>query len=1217
MTNSKRRKLLLSVASIFAAFTIGFTGCGQPVDSGSDSGSSGGKDPVIENPSYLEEGVAESTSSVSGFVEKGGKFYSDYETLDDAHEAGQRLNVRVAEEGIVLLKNENDALPLTKDERNVSLFGIKSVDIQTGGGGSGSGYAGRYGIEAATLESSMEEAGFSVNKKLLTLYRQNLSAMSYSVSTAGGDQTLTLELPLSYYSNLVTRTYGSYNDAAIITFARTGAEGYDLLMHDVPGHSDTSEHVLTLSDAEKDLIKHAKANFDKVIVLINSSNIMEVGELNAPKTKDNLGVDAILHIGHVGNDGATAIGRILNGSVNPSGHTVDIWSKDFTKDPSWTNFGDQVQNGLDNYLYLNGEDTGFRSVEYREDIYNGYRFYETVATDMDAKTAGSGESWYQENVVYPFGYGLSYTTFDWEICKDIAPNAKITAANQTITVKIKVTNTGLVAGKDVVQIYASQPYTKGGIEKASRVLVGFEKTKLLQPGQSQTVTIKFAAQDMASFDWNDKNENGFVGYELEAGAYVITANSNSHDVKASITRTVEKTITCATDLDTGNEIVAAFSQTEGELADYNSTNDALVNNLLSRANEMTQPASSTKEDRSVSQAFVDMMEGGKNYKAYQDDEDDPWYVSQVPSTWKQATSHAEGYTDVTVKIADMAGITFSDPTVVDGKAVAATDEGSKKWDEFMNQLTWEELCQICSQGSYGRPSVASISKPLEVDIDGPAQLAWYGSVQLNSYYPDEDHDEYCNGVGTLWVTAVVIASTWNVDLAEEVGLMVGNEGILTNTSGWYGPSLNIHRSPLGGRNFEYYSEDPVVSGEMAGAMVLGATSKGLVCYAKHMFLNEQETNRDTKRGICTYATEQAIREIYLKPFEYVIKTGRSLGTMAASNRIGSWVAFGNHALDNVILRDEWNFCGINLTDSTSGNRALAYASINHLIRNGVDLPLGVGSPIDGHKTYGKNDCEYYLEEGVWNAEENMVYVASSETDIGYTLASPTQYYNVRKAAQHVLYASANSNGINNGVKNADVKVTVKALKTLNESIATVDLIGTDSVANAKIVDGALPSGVSLTDTGVLTGSTSSVGVYDFKVEMQGDGWVKTTVSVKLVVESAIKYSGTDLTSVTEGSAVNGKFESDSVAIGDTVSGAIMGGAMTVSAEVKSVSFSAAGLPEGLTIAEDGTITGSVATAGTYEVVVTMTAKAPYSLYYGYLKGDLVVTFSYTYTITVA
>ena len=433
-------------------------------------------------------------------------FYPDYGTQAEMRQAAAELNIQLAEEGMVLLKNENGALPLAKDENKLTLLGYRSFNLMTGGGGSGAGRPGTYGIPLTTLAGGLEAEGYKVNQRMAAAY-EGVSA----------------EILPSDFTPSMLSSYASYGDVAVITVSRSGSEGQDIKMHDVDGNADPSKHYLELTDAEIELVKHAKANFPKVIVLINSANVMEMGELNEEKTADNLGVDAILWIGQTGNDGAMAIGRIFSGSVNPSGHTVDTWERDFTKGPTYTNIGSMSQNSnedgtrMDNALYVDGEigmdafGQSYHSVEYREGVYLGYRFYETA---YDIAPEGEKEAAY-ENVVYPFGYGLSYTTFDWQPVEEAA--VAIEGPDQQLTVQVKVTNTGSVAGKDVVQIYVNPPYTEGGIEKATANLVGFAKTKVLQPGESEIVEVKFVAQDMASFDWNDANGNDFQGYELEAG----------------------------------------------------------------------------------------------------------------------------------------------------------------------------------------------------------------------------------------------------------------------------------------------------------------------------------------------------------------------------------------------------------------------------------------------------------------------------------------------------------------------------------------------------------------------------------------------------------------------------------------------------------------------------------------------------------------------------
>ena len=464
----------------------------------------------------LETQPVEATGTVSGDLAAQGRFYADYSSMDEALAAGNRLHRQMTQEGITLLKNENNALPLNADERDVTFLGIASVDYVRAGGGSGAASGTSYALDWFT---AFDMAGFHVNPKTKQLYENLFVVLGGQHET--NDSGKLLEPDMSYYSKSVTSTFAAYDDAAVVFVSRFGRENMDMKTNSVDGHSNPNDHYLQLDDNEHEIIKMAKANFDKVIVVINSSSAMQVTELDAPKDTE-YGVDAILWVGGIGDQGALAAAEILTGEVNPSGHTPDLWFADFTKDPTFTNFSDMSQNIDENgdrmsswLTYPDGTSTVFSSVEYREGIYYGYRYAETKADDMNAAEEGSGDAWYEENVLYPFGYGLSYTTFDWELTG--VSDKAITAPNQTLAVEVKVTNTGSVAGKDVVEIYATTPYTVGGIEKASAVLVGFGKTKLLQPGESDTVYVDFAAQDMASFDWDDANNNGFEGYELESG----------------------------------------------------------------------------------------------------------------------------------------------------------------------------------------------------------------------------------------------------------------------------------------------------------------------------------------------------------------------------------------------------------------------------------------------------------------------------------------------------------------------------------------------------------------------------------------------------------------------------------------------------------------------------------------------------------------------------
>ena len=1006
-----------------------------------------------KNDGFIEENFISADGTQSGYPDQNGKFSPAYGTKKETLEKNAELNKEIAGEGFVLLKNADNTLPLKGNNLKVSLFGHDSVYVRTSGGGSGTGKTDIYCIPFTNIKDGLEADGFKVNPALYSVFEAN----------PGG------EINASAIGASVKNTYAEYKDAAILVFGRSGSEGSDLPRRNVWGHSNASDHYLQLDDNEISLVRHAKENFNKVIVLLNTANVMEISCLNEKKTANNLGVDAVVQIGHLGNDGAASVGKILNGTINPSGHTVDTWATDFKKMPSWTNFGDNSQVGGETQMYLyNGEKAPkWFSVEYREDIYVGYRYYETKCAEMNKKTAGSGDEWYNENVLYPFGYGLSYTTFDWELSEDIQTKATIAAANQTVTTKVKVTNTGSVAGKDVVQIYAEQPYYAGGIEKSAAVLAGFAKTKLLNPGESEVVTVQFVAQDIASFDWDDANNNGFIGYELEAGDYIISARKNVHEKAFEIVRSVAENITCPTDYTTGKKINAVFSQTDGKWADYISVKDSLLENLMTRNSDMLQPATTTKDERTLTRAEASAIESRRDDFIAEDDEDDAWWISEVPSSWTQGAGVSERVDGKTqIQLADMAGIPFTAPTVdKNGKVTVADDENSQKWEEFLNQFTWEELQSLAVNGNYGRPenSVAGLLK----------QTDWDGPVQVGGLNGDPER------IGTYWVSPYIMGSTWNTEIMTRLGKAVGDECLHLNVGGWYAPGMNIHRSPFGGRNFDYYSEDGLLSGKIAAAVCRGSAQKGVIAYVKHAVLNDQETNRDSDRGLFTWASEQAIREIYLKPFELAVKEGHTLGTMNCANRIGSWVGYSQGALQTGIFRGEWDFKGITLTDAGGGG--WDFARINSLWRNGTSLPLGFGDP---------EPTEF---------RDNMVYGKSSGSS-SFDLASPTQWYWCRLSVAYNMYAAANSLAIRNGIMDGGkIRIDMKTNTVYNESPFTLEVFGSDSVSEVKISYGALPKGLTLSADGIISGTPASAGTWGCIVTCRVDGWLDATVKIRIVV----------------------------------------------------------------------------------------------------------------------
>ena len=1040
-------------------------------------------------PSY--ESTYQKKDSYGNLLSKSGKYETDYGSIDQVYKAGQKLNKEIAEEGFVLLKNENDALPLSNREFKATAFGYKSVDLQTGGGGSGAGqtsYMQTYNMTIANLENSLENVGMKLNPVVSQYYKDENQKAGRNAG----------EIDPSLFSSDVTDSYKSYNDVALVVFARSGSEGSDL--SSIP--DENGKHSLSLSLTEEAIVRHAKQNFKKVVVLINAENPMEIASLQEKKTDDNLGVDAILQIGHVGVDGAWAIGEILTGEINPSGHTVDTWEKKFLEGPAIKNFATMAQNGIDptteqaynNHYYIDGQDVSSQiarqDVEYRENVYMGYRYYETTAEDMNKKVAGSGETWYKDHVVYPFGYGLSYTNFEWTLDSSIDKEGLIDKANGTVTMKVNVRNTGKVAGKDVVQVYVNPPYHDGGIEKASANLMGFAKTRLLQPGESETVTVQFATQDFASYDWNDANENDFVGYELEAGDYTIYAGSDSHSPKVSFTRTIEEDIKCEMDLETGNKIDNVFGKEEGTRSFFNTTSTSLVDHLLTREGGLDgrTPEVATSLDRTITQAEVDSWSTFKDTPAYEDDVTDPWYVKQVPSSWTQETNRESGKGTAPIQLKDMIGVSYTEPTIdSEGNITEATDENTKKWETFLNQMTWEEMEAYSMSGGWGRRSIPALGVQEAADQDGPNQLGTQagrlvGGVMggAGGYVSRGGDLNNGNGLGcgTAFVSSVTLSSSWNTELARREGNLVGNFSLFLNIPGWYGPGMNIHRSPFGGRNFEYYSEDGILSGKFAAAVVGAATEKGVICYGKHLALNEQETNRSS---VNTFVTEQAMREIYLKPYELAIKEGGITGFMNAMNYIGTWAAYSNGALQNDLLRKEWGFKGVCITDANgSGGQ---FKTIGIEFRNGTDINLArtTMNTTDTSETDGIVNQEPTVWDSSLRGGKGGIKVADTlekreaanrklisgwtegingSTEFRFynwrdkslvqndlTLEAPTYYYVLRQAVRRSLYATMISNSVNNGMPSWNYHGDVVATYGI-----TVDMSGDQAVFNKKVTD---------------------------------------------------------------------------------------------------------------------------------------------------------------------
>ena len=740
-------------------------------------------------------------------------------------------------------------------------------------GGSGSG--GFDTSNNKNLYESLNDAGFVTNPTLKSFYESSQSgpvrtANSSDLDNGDNQKIATAETPQSKYTDAVRNSYVDYSDAALVVITRIGGEGFDLPRYqgDSEGTVSADSHYLELDQNEIDLLTAVTdGTFKRVVVVFNTPSSFEATFL-----KDSAyaafadKIDAAVWIGFTGSNGITALGEILNGDVNPSGRLVDTWAADFTKNPSFVNFGTGcLPDTTDKY------DGGmYYSVDYEEGIYVGYRYYET-------RGETDGEDWYNANVVYPFGYGLSYTTFDWTVGDASASEIEL---GTTITVPVTVKNTGSVAGKDVVQLYASAPYTLGGIEKAHKVLVGFAKTKLLQPGESETVTVSFDPYSAASYDYRDANSNGFSGYELETGEYTLYVSRNAHESEKAIALNLAADVQIGTDPTTDSEVVNRYTDSEDFL-----DSDWQLDTMLSRADwEGTWPTPQTAQQHAgTDRLYEEIRSEEHNNPTDFDSEEYPWFGEEPTLTLRDLlpSAEAEGYEPV----------------------VSYDDE---RWEELMMGCDEEEMIALINNGAYHTLAMESVGLPATIHGDGPSGFTCFMSK------------EQVNGT-CQYVSEPVMASTWNIDLMNELGEAIGEEGTIGDKatgqpySSIYAPGVNIHRSPFGGRCSEYFSEDPFISGMMGAAEVQGIQSRGVLPTVKHFVANEQETHRSIG-GDLSWLSEQALREIYLKPFEYTVKLGETRGIMTSFNRIGTRWTGGDYRLLTEILRNEWGFNGLVICD---------------------------------------------------------------------------------------------------------------------------------------------------------------------------------------------------------------------------------------------------------------------------------------------------------------
>lgn len=821
----------------------------------------------------------------------------------ESADAASEVAEQIAGEGMVLLKNDG-LLPLT-EQKNLNLFGWASINPVYGGAGSGS-INDLWPI--VSLEEGLQNAGFNLNAELHDFYESYTSSRP---KMSESKQAWTLPEPTAdLYTEELMNNAKAFSDVAVIVISRIGGEGYNDMPKDlskVAYDSNSTEyddfpaghHYLELSQTERNMVETVCANFENVLLVYNSAHSFELGFVEEyPQIK------SVLWCPGTGNVGFNALGDILSGQTNPSGRTSDTFVYDLTNTPWWNNSNQLAYENISDLAVTSYRSDGSELVaapkftNYVEGIYVGYKWYETAAAE--------GFLDYDKVVQYPFGYGLSYTTFEQKM-------GEMSVSDGNVTFDVTVTNTGSVAGKDVVEVYSNPPYTNGGIEKSSANLITFEKTALLQPGESEVVSISFPVDDLASYDMN-----GHHSYVLEAGDYIISINKDSHTVIDSKTYTVENEVVYDTQPRSSDETVATnqFDFAAGDVT------------YLSRADGFANYEQATAAPASLDLA-QEYIEGYYTNETFD-------FTTYIDENAEMPVTGAQNG----LELSDLRGKDFDDPM----------------WEELLDQMTVEEMSNLCGLAGFQTMEVPSINKVATVDCDGPASI--------NNNF---------TGTGSIgFPVAVMIACTWNQDLAYQFGENIGKMANEMNVNGWYAPAMNTHRTPFGGRNFEYYSEDGVLAGKIAANAVAGAKSRGVYSYIKHFAMYDSNAMM-----VSIWSNEQAMREIYLKPFEYAVKEGGANAVMAAWCFLGNRWAGACSQLLETVLRDEWGFRGFVLTDNFTPN-GRGYMSADLAFNNGVDALL---------TTYD-SDYNHMLD---LTAASNVATLRKTSKNILYTVVNSSAY----------------------------------------------------------------------------------------------------------------------------------------------------------------------------------------------------------------------------------
>lgn len=818
---------------------------------------------------------------------------------DETNEEAAEVAEEIMEDGIVLLKNES-LLPLNETKK-LNIFGWESINPAYGGAGSG-GINDLYDI--VSLNQGLENAGFSINQELVDFYN-NYGADNPEMSIQKQSWTLP-EPPVDTYSDELIKSAKEYSDVAVVVLSRKAGEGHNDIPMDVrkaayDNNSDEyddfpeGEHYLQLSQTERDMVDMVCSNFDNVIVVYNGANQFELGFADEyPQIK------SVVWCPGTGNVGFNALGKVFSGEVNPSGKTPDTFIYDMTTAPWWNNAEKTEYTNLAD-LAVEGMNAGTAQVyapaftNYVEGIYVGYKYYETAAQE--------GAIDYDKTVQYPFGYGLSYTEFEQKM-------GELEEKDGQISVDVEVTNTGDVAGKDVVEVYYEPPYTNGGIEKSSANLIEFAKTDLLQPGESQTVTVTFSIEDMASYD-----ENHAKAYVLEKGDYAISINSDSHTVMDQKTYTADKDVVYKGENKRASDDTAATNVFEDAKGDVT---------YLSRADHFAnyEEATAAPASAELGEPYVSEYHLNSNFDktTYLNDED------VMPTTGA----------DNGLTLADMRDADYDDP----------------RWEKLLDQLTVDEMANMIAMAGYQTAAMDSVGKVATLDFDGPAAI--------NNNF---------TGVGSIgFPIEVVVASTWNKELAQAWGECMGKISQEMGAEGWYAPGMNTHRTAFGARNYEYFSEDGVLAGNMGAKAVEGARKYGVYSYIKHFALYEGNA-----KMVSVWSNEQAIREIYLKPFEISVKQGGANAVMVSWSFLGDKWTGESSNLMNTVLRDEWGFRGMALTDFFRNN-GHGFMNADAALANGVDAML---STFNGEENNVANPEHPTAVLQMRNACKNVMYTVVS------------------------------------------------------------------------------------------------------------------------------------------------------------------------------------------------------------------------------------------------